>query len=519
MIRHGMTTSESWEKRPWKKFRKNLFRLQQRVFKAVRAGDKRRANQLQKLILKSHAARFLAIRQVTQLNKGKKTAGIDRKTALNKTERFELENNLARNAENWYHQGLRNIPIPKKNGKTRMLKIPTIADRAWQCLVKYALEPAHEATFHAHSYGFRPGRGALDAQEHIFTNLKSTARGYEKKILEIDIEKCFDTIDHSAIMTRLIAPKAIKQGIFRCLKAGTNPGFPEQGTHQGGVVSPLLANIALNGIENCSIARKVPDERPTISQIVRYADDMVVIIKAQRSDSAERSLEKIGEFLAERGMKINEAKTRTVKSTDGFDFLGWNFIVKRNNKISITPAKDSVRTLKEKANKIINSSNMGSRIKAQKLAPLVRGWKQYHKHCDMRGVQTDLWFLSERARNSFNSETKNDRYSSVKLVNKAFPKVSSKLGGFVKVKQDKTPFDGDIVYWSKRNSKMYDNATAIHLRKQNHKCAYCGLNFMDDEEVHLHHIDGNHDNWKPKNLQVIHRSCHQYIHSSKRVKL
>ena len=127
MIRHSINpTSESWEKLPWKRFRKNLFRLQQRVFKAVRAGDKRRANQLQKLILKSRAARFLAIRQVTQLNKGKKTAGIDRKTALNKTERFELEDNLAKNAENWYHQGLRNIPIPKKNGKTRMLKIPTM---------------------------------------------------------------------------------------------------------------------------------------------------------------------------------------------------------------------------------------------------------------------------------------------------------------------------------------------------------------------------------------------------------
>lgn len=516
MIRHSVTTSESWKDLPWKKFRKSLFRLQLRVFKAVKAGDKRRACQLQKLILKSRAARFLAIRQVSQLNSGKKTAGIDGKVALAPNERFKLEEILATKSENWYHQGLREIPIPKKNGKTRMLKIPTIADRAWQCMAKYALEPAHEATFHANSYGFRPGRGAHDAQEHLFVRLTSTAKGYEKRILEIDIEKCFDTINHTAIMERLIAPKGLKQGIYRCLKAGTNPGFPHQGTPQGGVVSPLLANIALNGIEDCSMARVVPDERRTTSQIIRYADDMVVVIKAKKADDEVSTLEKINNFLAERGMKINQAKTRTVHSTDGFDFLGWNFRVKKNRKIEITPSKENISAFKKKAKGIINCSNYGSKVKAKKLAAVVRGWKQYHKYCTMSGVQTDLWFLSESARKSFNKEAKNDKYSTLSLIKKAFPTVSSRLGGHVKVREGKSPFDGDITYWSKRNSKMYDNATAIHLRKQNHTCAYCNLKFFSDEDVELHHIDGNHNNWKPKNLQVVHRSCHQYIHMSKR---
>lgn len=157
MIRHSSNTSESWKKLAWKKFQKDLFRLQKRVFKAVQAGNKRKAWSLQKLILKSRAARFLAIRQVTQLNAGKKTAGIDGKKSLDFPERFQLETLLKDDAENWKHQGLREIPIPKKDGTTRMLKIPTIADRAWQCLAKYALEPAHEATFHARSYGFRTG--------------------------------------------------------------------------------------------------------------------------------------------------------------------------------------------------------------------------------------------------------------------------------------------------------------------------------------------------------------------------
>ncbi len=236
MIRHSYKTSESWRALPWKKFRRNLFRLQKRVFKAVQVGDKRKARSLQKLILKSTSARFLAIRQVSQLNAGKKTAGIDGKKSISFEERFKLEELLKMNSGNWKHQGLREIPIPKKDGTNRILKIPTIADRAWQCLAKYALESAHEATFHARSYGFRTGRSAHDAQQYIFNNLSSQAHGTEKRVMELDIEKCFDRINHSAIMDELIAPKGLKLGIFRCLKAGVNPEFPEQGTPQGGVV-------------------------------------------------------------------------------------------------------------------------------------------------------------------------------------------------------------------------------------------------------------------------------------------
>lgn len=173
--------SELWKNLPWRQFRKDLFRLQRRVFKAVRNGDTAKARSLQRLILKSRAARYLAIRQVTQLNAGKRTAGIDGKASLNFKERFELENNLKSNYKTWKPQGLREIPIPKKEGTTRMLKVPTISDRAWQCLVKYALEPAHEATFHAQSYGFRPGRSAHDAQKLVFLKLSSRVNGNQPK--------------------------------------------------------------------------------------------------------------------------------------------------------------------------------------------------------------------------------------------------------------------------------------------------------------------------------------------------
>jgi len=157
MVRHSPKASELWKNTPWRKLRRELFRLQVRVYKAIRAGDKRKAKSLQKLILKSYAARMLAVRQVSQLNAGKRTAGVDDKASLTPFERLNLSQWLRNHYNDWQHQKLREIPIPKKDGKTRILKVPIIADRAWQCLVKYALEPAHEATFHSKSYGFRPG--------------------------------------------------------------------------------------------------------------------------------------------------------------------------------------------------------------------------------------------------------------------------------------------------------------------------------------------------------------------------
>jgi RNA-directed DNA polymerase len=523
MIRHSCKTSESWRALPWKKFRRNLFRLQKRVFKAIQVGDKRKARSLQKLILKSTSARFLAIRLVSQLNAGKKTAGIDGKKSLSFEECFNLEELLKMNSGNWKHQGLREIPIPKKDGTTRMLKIPTIADRAWQCLAKYALEPAHEATFHARSYGFRTGRSAHDAQRYIYNNLRSSCKGIEKRVIELDIEKCFDRINHSAIMDELIAPFGLKLGIFRCLKAGVNPEFPEQGTPQGGVVSPLLANIALNGIEsihryhhNYKLGSKVNDKTPNkviVEPSIRYADDMVIILRPE--DDATEILERISEFLRKRGMNVSQKKTKVTAATDGFDFLGWHFQVQKNGKFRSTPSVDNFKAFRKKVKHIVNNSNYGATTKAQKLAPVVRGWKNYHKFCKMDGSKNSLYHIETRAYTVFNKETKQNRHSSKKLLDKAFPKVSYSESSHVMVKGIKSPYDGDTAYWSERNSKLYDGETSIALKKQNHRCASCGLKFIDEERVHLHHIDGNHANWKKNNLEAIHESCHDYKHMSK----
>ena len=510
MIGHRDNSSESWKTLPWKKFRRSLFRLQKRVYKAVQVGDKRKAKSLQKLILKSTAARLLAIRQVTQLNAGKKTAGIDGKKSLNYKERFELNELLKASAGNWKHQGLREIPISKKDGTIRMLKIPTIADRAYQCLIKYALEPAHEATFHAKSYGFRTGRSAHDAQKVLFQSLRSCSNGIDKRVIELDIEKCFDRINHTAIMDKLIAPHSIRQGIFRCLKAGVNPEFPEQGTPQGGVVSPLLANIALNGIESIHRYHAVPGSRITnktskgsiIEPTIRYADDMVIILRPQ--DDATEILDKISQFLAERGMKVSEKKTKLTAATDGFDFLGWNFKVQKNGKFRCVPSVDNFKAFRKKVKHIVNNSNYGATTKAEKLAPVVRGWRNYHRFCKMDGSRNSLFHIETRAFRVFNKETKQNRYTSKQLLDKAFPAVPYSENKHINVKGEKSPYDGDLSYWSERNSKLYNNDTSKALKRQSHKCGHCGLKMLSDEKVHLHHIDGNHKNGKPKNLLAIH---------------
>ncbi|NEQ18006.1 MAG: RNA-dependent DNA polymerase, partial [Moorea sp. SIO3E2] len=338
-------------------------------------------------------------------------------------------------------------------------------------------------------------------QKHMQNHLKSNSNGITKRVIELDIKKCFDRISHSTIMANLIAPKCIKQGVFRCLKAGVNPEFPEQGTPQGGVVSPLLANVALNGIEE-------------IHPSIRYADDMVIFLKPK--DDAEKVLQNVATFLAERGMEISQEKTKITHSTNGFDFLGWNFRVQKNGKFRSMPSADNLRAIKKKIKAVANSSNYGAKVKAKKLEPIVRGWRNYHRNCKMDGSRNSLWFTAKRTHDKFLREKKISKGQAKKLITKAFPKVKWKENKQIKVRGTKSPYDGDLVYWSERNSKLYDNATARALKKQNHCCGQCGHKLLGNESVHLHHIDGNHDNWKPKNLMAIHQSCHQYIHSSQK---
>ena len=265
--------------------------------------------------------------------------------------------------------------------------------------------------------------------------------------------------------------------------------------------SPLLANIALDGIEE-------------IHPSVRYADDMIIFLKPQ--DDAGRVLSKVSEFLKERGMELSEEKTKVTATTDGFDFLGWNFKVQGNAKFKSTPSEKNFKAMREKVKEIVNNSNYGADVKASKLAPITLGWRNYHRYCDMSNVRDSLWFIRLRTFKVFLKQKKLNRYQVEALINRAFASVGYSENRFVNVKGNKSPFDGDLIYARReRESKLYDGTSAKFLKKQNHTCARCGMKFLPGEDIHLHHKDGNHGNWKPKSLEMIHQSCHQYLHMSK----
>jgi len=245
--------------------------------------------------------------------------------------------------------------------------------------------------------------------------------------------------------------------------------------------------------------------------------DMVIILRPE--DDAVKILDQISLFLAERGMNVSQQKTKLTATTDGFDFLGWHFKVQKNEKYRCVPSGENFKAFRDKVKYIINNSNYGAKDKAEKLAPIVRGWRNYHRYCKMNGARNSLYHIKTRAFKVFNKETKLNRYTAKGLLDKAFPAFPYSENGFVNVKGEKSPYDGDIAYWNKRNSKLYDGETSKALKRQDHKCGQCGLKFMTDERVHLHHVDGNHDNWKKQNLLAIHESCHDHLHMSKSEKL
>lgn len=411
-----------WFDLPWNIFQSKTFRLQKRIYKASRNNELAKVKKLQTRLFGTYEARMLAIRQVTQLNEGKKTAGIDGQKSLTIKQRLELEQELLKHGKKWRHKKLRQINIPKSDGTQRTLKIPTIRDRAWQCLTKLVIEPAHEANFNARSYGFRPGRSTHDVQKFIYQNLNSNANGKDKRVIELDIEKCFDRISHKTILEKIIAPIFIINGLSKCLKIGISPEFPEQGTPQGGVISPLLANIALDGIEN-------------IHHSVRYADDMIFFLKPK--DNSELILKAISIFLAEREMKSNEKKTRITASTTGFDFLGWHFISNVNGKLQCYPSSENYVKFKKKVKIVIYNSTYGVTEKGKKLAPIIRGWRNYHKHCNMS--KHNLWKLEYFTWKRFNKMPNLNKKTVTELIRLSFPRVPSSLHKFINVKQDKSP--------------------------------------------------------------------------------
>ena len=376
-----------WLSIDWQQVEDDVRRLRQRIFTATQAGDLAKARNLQKLMLRSRANALLSVRRVTEVNAGRETAGIDGMTALLPQSKAELADWLHRRAEPWKPKPVKRVFIPKANGRQRPLGIPVIADRALQALTLGALEPEWEARFEPKSYGFRPGRGCHDAIEAIFKTVVGR-NPHRRWILDADLAAAFDRIDHDHLMSVLGGFPA-RALIEQWLKAGVVDrgrfAPTEEGTPQGGVISPVLMNVALHGLEQPAGARYFADDRkdagksvPGTPVVVRYADDLVALCVS--AEQAQQVKERLASWLAPRGLAFNEDKTRVVSLDRGFDFLGFNVRRYRNGKLLIKPSKEAVRRIRKRLAaevKALHGANAEAVI--SRLNPIIRGWAAYYR--------------------------------------------------------------------------------------------------------------------------------------------
>jgi RNA-directed DNA polymerase len=366
----------TWDGINWADVQRQVRRLQSRMVKAVQAGRHNRVKALQWLLTHSFSGRALAVKRVTE-NKGRNTPGVDKVTWKAPAAKANAIASLKRRG--YSPLPLRRVFILKKNGKTRPLGIPVMKCRAMQALHLLALEPVAETTADLNSYGFRPERSTADAGGQCFISLAKKASA--EWVLEADIQGCFDKISHDWMLANIPTDKVI---LKKWLKAGyvyQNELFPTvAGTPQGGIISPVAANMTLDGLE-ARLAEKFPRarQRGLKMNMVRYADDF--IITGHSKEWLEHEVRPaVAEFLAERGLVLSPEKTRITHIKDGFDFLGWN-IRKYNGKLLMKPSKANVKAHLDKIREIIKANKTAKQANLIRLLnPVLRGWANYHSH-------------------------------------------------------------------------------------------------------------------------------------------
>jgi len=545
---------KGWSDVNWQECNNRNRQLQQRIFKKglllrkliETNASKTEIKETQKAIhslqirlIKSLDARLLAVKQVCQVNKGRKTPGYDKRLHLTSTDRLQLVKEISKIAKAKAYP-IRVVEIDKP-GKTekRKLGIPIIGDRALQCLYKMALEPAWEAQFEPESYGFRPGRSAHDAVAAVYLYL----RGSRKWVLDADISKCFDQIDHAKLLAKLDPPKTMVPLIKGWLEAGKVRGFPQLseeeliqlektplGTPQGGVISPLLANVALHGMENAvrnyyvnelygqyvGISTTAIRDRRRQIGIIRYADDFVIIHPEE--DVVRRCQKFVDQWLKENaGLSISEEKTRIVDSALGFNFLGFHFITTRLKRVSvhqepsgkykchITPSQNAQKALKTKVKKAFSELKVvPTDVLISKLAPILVGWCNYFRYFEPTETfksldlflwnRIELWITRRHSKGSvfqlhekyfpvskvmFQGHLHQQKYilstlgppargtKSASVKFLPYPSWVTKKE-HVKIRGDASPYDGNDAYWAQRSAGRFCmwSATTLNMLKK-----------------------------------------------------
>jgi RNA-directed DNA polymerase len=552
-------SSEDWARIPWRRLEQSVYRLQKRIYRASARGDSEVVHSLQRLLLKSRAARTLAVRRVTQDNQGKRTAGIDGVKSVAPMGRLLLVERL-RDRQTIKPQPTRRVWIPKPGiDEQRPLGIPTMLDRAHPTLVKSALEPEWEAKFESHSYGFRPGRSAHDAIEALFAVICKQP----KYVLDADIAGCFNSIAHAPLLAKLQTFPSLR----RTMKAGLTAGVledgvlapTEAGTPQGGCISPLLANVALHGMEQAVQEGYARGHNPPKPILVRYADDLVVLFPTR--EGIERAQGVLQRWLAEMGLELKPSKTRICHTLEpveenpvGFDFLGFTvrqFRVGASRsgrhcgkrlgfKTLIRPSTAAVKRHRQALHRlVITGQGLTQEALIGQLNPRIRGWSNYYRHVVSKRVFTDCdhqlfpvllhWATRRHLRKSATWRVR--RYwRTINGNHWCFATAEGiqltkhnavAIRRHILVRGATSPYDGNLLYWARRVQQhpLTRSTLGKLLAKQQGKCGYCGLYFLDDALIEIDHRIprslGGDD--QVSNLMALHRHCHDQRHATRQV--
>lgn len=536
--------NEQWFYINWKHCSAMVRSLQSRIVKSIHQGAWRKAKRLCYLLTRSFAARAMAVKRVTD-NKGKRTAGIDGIKWATPRQKF-LAVELVAKWKQYQPKPLRRIRIPKPGtSKTRPLSIPTMEDRARQALLMLALQPIAETLADKNSYGFRSKRSCADAIDQTFKVFR--LKGSAQWILEGDIKSFFDTIHFDWILQNIPMNKRVLKAWLECGFIEERKYFPTtQGVPQGGIISPIIGNLVLDGLEKIVHKGAKYRKRNGIN-FIRYADDFIVT--AKRKETLEDEIvPRIQAFLTSRGVSLSPEKTRITHISEGFDFLGKTirkFPRMENSlgKIQIVPSQRSILSIKHRIKTLCKSS--GQLTQAQlidRLNPILRGWANYHRHTLCGKAFSDIdnyvWHRlmrwAERRHPNKSRQWIGYRYFDFKIYRWIFTDNASgkrlitltrdiQRFKHSKIKGDANPFDSDWSDYFQNREQMLTMKSSCNyigklLKKQQGHCPYCSQFIASADRTQLYFLDGDKTNKRITNVLLLHRHCYkgyEYLRNNK----